>query len=665
MRERLHIHWREISLVVGILVIAAGLRLWNLAELSTNPYYTATVRSMLDSWHNWFFGAAEPGGSVTVDKPPLGFWLQTLSASVFGFHDWALILPQALAGIGSVALVYLLVRQVYDIPAAAIAALALAVMPVVVATERNNTIDGTLLFVLLLATWSTWKALEQPRWLLMTGLLIGIGFNIKMLQAFLPVPALYALFWLGSRSSWSIRLRTMALSGMVLAVVGLSWAVVVDLTPAEQRPYVGSSQTNSVLELMFGYNGIQRLTGGATPVAASSSFMNGGLGAMTLSEAGEPGLLRLFQDPLMKEVSWLLLPALLALIMIFVVQKPRRTLSPQQLGAVVWGGWLITGAIFFSIAQFVHAYYLNMLGPPIAALTGILWWSIQRLERRQQIASAAVVLGTTLAFQWWAANTFDQAGWLPVALVLAVAGLGVLVWQRRLQTLGWSLMAASLLVAPGIWSSLTIQHNPNAMLPAAYGSAAFPSIPAGMFGADNSPPDMSALRPPGSTDSDSAMPFPAFGAADDAMPPLGQMPPSGFPFGGGSGGMPQLVNPELLAYLQTHTQDTTYLVAVPNALIGSSLIIETGRPVLLMGGFSGQDPVVDESQLSSLVANNDLRYVLEPGGNFGFTRPEISAWLKQHCEPVDLPQSMQFALPFAMGDAGPQMTLYACGEARS
>ncbi|NDJ54089.1 MAG: phospholipid carrier-dependent glycosyltransferase, partial [Chloroflexi bacterium] len=237
--------------LVGIILLAAALRFVNIDAIGDgNTYYTAAVTSMLQSWENFFFVAAEPGGSVTVDKPPLGLWLQAVSASVFGVSGFSVALPQILAGIFSIPLLYHLVKRHFGEGAGLVAALILAITPVAIAVERNNTMDATLMFTLLLAAWAFLEATEQGKrgWLLLGAVLVGLAFNIKMLQAFLPVPAFYALYLLGSEEGWGRKVVNLILASLVLLAVSLSWAITVDLTPADQRPYIGSRSNNSVME---------------------------------------------------------------------------------------------------------------------------------------------------------------------------------------------------------------------------------------------------------------------------------------------------------------------------------------------------------------------------------------------------------------------------------
>ncbi|HEY1016800.1 MAG TPA: glycosyltransferase family 39 protein, partial [Herpetosiphonaceae bacterium] len=257
----------------AIVLLAAALRFANLGALGyANHYYAAAVESMLQSWRNFFFVAAEPGGAVSVDKPPVGLWIQAASALLFGVNGVGLLLPGLLAGLASVALLYHLVRRWFGAGAGLLAALLLAITPVAVAVDRNNTIDSLLIFVLLLTAWAFVRAAETGRLrvLLLGAALAGVGFNIKMLQAFLPLPAFYALYLFGARLGWGRKLAHLGAATLVLGAVSLSWALAVDLTPAELRPYVGSSTDNTVLELIAGHNGLDRLVGfgGGAPGSA-------------------------------------------------------------------------------------------------------------------------------------------------------------------------------------------------------------------------------------------------------------------------------------------------------------------------------------------------------------------------------------------------------------
>lgn len=614
------------ALALGaIVLLAAGLRFANLQALGfANHYYTAAVAAMLKNWHNFFFVAAEPGGAVSVDKPPLGLWVQAASAYVFGVNGFAVLLPQILAGLASVVVVYHLVQRRFGVAAGLLAALALAVTPVVVATDRNNTIDSQLILALLLAAWAFMVATEtgKLRFLFLGAVLVGVAFNIKMLQAYLPLPAFYALYFLGAALPWWRKLLNLSMATVILLVVSLSWATIVDLTPASQRPYVGSSGNNSVLNLALGYNGVERLTGmgGGRP---NGGFGNGGpfgtnrtnpiisffslpgtrLGAGQVQAFGGRGglggtgvasIFRLFVAPLNREMSWLLPFGLFSLVVIAVLARWQWPLGGEHRALVVWGGWLITGVLFFSVAGFFHEYYLSMLAPPLAALVGVGFVSLWRLfSKRNWLGGGLLVLaaGLTLGFQYSTAVRVDTAlWWLPFAIVLLGVGAGLLIVSAAgqpslLSVAGFASIAAALLLTPAIWSGLTTwTANQNQSLPAAYA------------GRDPGPSNRGGLQ----------------------------------------------VNQQLIDYLVLHTEPNSYLMAVPSSMQGTDYVLQTGRPVLYLGGFMGQDKVETGASLAQLVTEGRLRYIYWDAngrGGFGFAgagaQNDVSKWVVAHCALVN------------------------------
>src|SRR5437868_11938019 len=206
--------WHQLALG-GIALISIFMNFFQLGANGFGSYYPPAVRSMMDNWHNFFFAAYDPGGFVTIDKPPVGFWFQVLSAKIFGFNAVSILLPQALAGVLSVLLLYYLVRRHFGVVAGLLAALALAITPISVVTNRNITLDSTLTLVLLLGAWTVLKAAEtgRLRWLLLTAFIVGIGFNIKTLEAYLVVPAYGLLYLLAAPHRLRKRIGHLALAG--------------------------------------------------------------------------------------------------------------------------------------------------------------------------------------------------------------------------------------------------------------------------------------------------------------------------------------------------------------------------------------------------------------------------------------------------------------------
>lgn len=641
-----------------IVLLGAFLRFHKLGATSIgNAYYAATVKSMLTSWHNFFFAAYEPGGSVTVDKPPLGFWLQAASAYVFGVNGFSLALPQALAGTLSIPLLYFLVKHQFGQGAGLIAALALAVMPVAVSTERNNTIDGLLIFVLLLAAGAFWQATlsGRLRHLLLGAALVGLGFNIKMLQALLPLPAFYLMYLLRARQLWGKRLLHLGLATIVLVAVSLSWAIAVDLTPAEERPYIGSSSDNTVMELIVGHNGLLRLlplggsapTGNSGPPARPSGAgrpgqlppdpppsppggqagrlppsrpsqgpgPGTGAGNPIAQEVGEPGVLRLFSAPLVTEASWLLPLALLGILLVLVVLGRFWPLTAKHLAVVLWAGWLLPEMLYFSFTSgLFHAYYLIMLGPPLAALVGATAWALWRVLRRRfwlGWALSAIMAVTTLFSQLGPLRSYphDAARIIIAAVPPVLAGLGLLAATRKrlwLNKAAMALVLAGLMVAPLAWSTLTaLNENPDVALP-------------------RSGPDMGRLT-----------------AMSVTLSPSQEA---------------------ILDYLLAHTKPNSTLVATLSSHEASPYILATDRPVLTFGGFNGSDDVVDVDQLAEMVAEGDLRYVLGDQ-ELARRKPEIGEWVQTTCTAVEVPgvtASDSAAQGFGPG-RGQGTVLFDCG----
>ncbi len=636
--------------LVGVVILGAALRFGNLAAIGdSNTYYTAAVKGMLQSWNNFYFAAAEPGGSVTVDKPPVGLWLETASAAVFGVTGFAVVLPNLLAGLGSIVVLFHLIRRSFGNWPAVLAALVLALTPVSIAVERNNTPDGILVFTLLLAAWAFTKATETDRlrWLLVGALLVGIGFNIKMLQAYLPLPAFYALYFFGSAAGWRSKALKLAATTVVLLGVSLSWAVSVDLTPADRRPYVGGSTTNSEIELILGYNGIERLIGGpgragggaavppqgATPPDATNPapgvgsfpFAGGGRqdggfpgggpgGAGGAFGTGSAGPLRLFQSGLAAQVSWLLPFALIALGTLAWrvwrdrsgVPDPRR--DHLRRAALLWGGWLMTGAVFFSVAQFFHQYYLTMLGAPLAAIVAVgfsLLWSWRTADAGRFIAVLGAAALTTLIFQTYAASVYGQFGmWLGVPFALVLAGMvaamaGVRSMSSRWAELGVAGVAVGLVIVPFVWSTLTMLYvTENGGLPQAYGAVVESAFGARAPRADN-----------------------VTGAPERTLKPNARS-----------------ADPALVDYLQAHSSDVKYLLVVPSSQQGAEYVLATGRPVLYAGGFGGNDPILDSAGLAGRVAAGEVRFVLWGGGlgrAGGPNANDISRYLEAQCQVVE------------------------------
>jgi len=607
-----------------VIVLAAFLRFFRLGAYGVgNAYYAATVQSMLTSWRNFFFASCEPGGSVTVDKPPLGFWVQAASAYVFGINGFALALPQALAGVLSVLLLYVIVKRQFGTLAGLIAAATLAVMPIAVAVERNNAVDGLLVFVLLLATWAFLRAVRRGRFrdLFFGVILVGLGFNIKMMQAFMPLPVLYTLYLLGAPHRGRKRIAHLVAATVVLMGVSLWWAIVVDLTPVTDRPFIGSSKNNTAMGLVIGHNALSRLGLNWEQMLGLSPSQGGAVGRPTsppppplgapppYQETGRPGLWRLFTQPLATEASWLLPFILLGMPLILMQLGWRWLMDERHLALVLWVGWLLPELAYFSFTTgLFHAHYLIMLGPPLAALVGVTAWALEQVCQKRRwlgctlsvllvvstIAFQVITLQNHLGYTRWVFPIFHKlvlqgqrtmasfllhAWWAAVIPAILLAwGLSIAVLTARraqpwLSKTAFGISIIAVLVSPLFWSGLTtLNANPDACLP------------------------RSGLHVD-HTNCPSALP---------------------------------VVQQRTLEYLLANTEPGSYLAATLTAHDAALYILATGRSVLPLGGFTGDDDVVDVDKLAQMVREGRLRFVLDR--ELAWRKPEIAAWLDAHCQ---------------------------------
>src|SRR5215218_6051635 len=431
--------------LILLLALAAVLNLWALdANGWANDYYAAAVRSMTESWHNFVFGSFDPSGVMTVDKPPLALWVQALSARVFGLSSLSILVPQALMGIASVGLTYDLTRRPFGRAGGFVAGLALAVTPVAVAVFRHNNPDALLALCSVGALWAIVRALEdgRTRWLVLSGALIGLGFETKMGAALLVLPAFAAGYmWMAPRG-YVAAIRQLLAGGAAMIVTGGAWPLLVALTPAADRPYISGTDDNSIWSLILGYNGLGRLAGqagGPAGQAGGGGFGGGGNGLF----GGQTGPFRLLNEALGGQAAWLLGFALVGGIGILVATRLRR--SDARTGwLIATGGAFPTIGVAFSYASGIfHPYYVSLLAPFTAALAGGTAAELLRGGTIARIvAPAAIVAGAATAATL--ATVADS--WIRMAAVAAF-------------------MTAAL-AGPAIWSVQTIGHTTNGTFPA-------------------------------------------------------------------------------------------------------------------------------------------------------------------------------------------------------
>ncbi|HZP26806.1 MAG TPA: glycosyltransferase family 39 protein [Dehalococcoidia bacterium] len=604
--------------LVAIAMLAFVLNAWGLSQAGYgNTYYAAAVRSMTMSGKNFFFASFDPGGYITVDKPPFFLWVDALSARIFGYSSWSLLLPSALAGAATVVLLWLIVRRHFGTIAATISGLALAISPISVAVNRLNLPEPFLILALVGAAGAVLQSIESRRWwawLALAGFLVGVAFNTKMLAGWIPGPAFALAVVAGTAVVTRISLRSLLARLAVLAavtfIVSGSWMMIVDAWPASDRPYVGGSKDNTELNLALDYNGFGRVDGngqgvggggarptfnagqgpgGAAPGAnntGSPITPNGGPAPGAAPPAanaartgfrgpggilgGAPDMFRMFDAANGGQIGWLLPFALGAgVLSIWVWRRDplRRTFG------VLFVGWvLLYGGVFSYAGGIYHSYYTSAMAPGVAALVGVgsitLLGAIKR-DRRWLIALVALVGLTVWAQLQIAGRTPDFYGWVrPITVATAFSGLALAVFlaaRRMPVATGLMLSVGGLLLLPAAWSfSTTANTSLNNTLPQAgpqRGAAG------GTFGSEA--------------------------------------------FNDGTG--------DIAAWLHFHGDaNATWDLVVPNAMSGSRLIAQYELSVMALGGFLGSDNAITVGRFADLVAEGKVRYVLTtqagPGG---------------------------------------------------
>ena len=443
----------------ALLIGTAFLYIWGLGASGwANSFYSAAVQAGSKSWKAFFFGSSDSSNFITVDKPPASLWVMEISARIFGVNAWSILVPQALEGVATVAVLYATVRRWFTPAAGLLAGAVLALTPVAVLMFRFNNPDALLVLLLTVAAYAVTRALEaaSTRWLVLAGSLVGLGFLAKMMQAFFVVPAFGLVYLLAAPTSFWRRTWQLLLAGVAMFVAAAWWVVAVTLTPASARPYIGGSQHNSILELIFGYNGFGRLTGNETGSVTGGGTAGGAAtgGAGGGSMWGPTGITRLFGSEMGTQISWLIPAALVGLLGALWLSRREARTSKLRAASVLWGTTLIVSGLILSLSKgIIHPYYTVALAPAIGALVGIGGTELWR--HRQQWTSRVFLAAAIAVTTWWAhvllgrTPTFES--WLrPTVLVVGIASaVTVLALGHVKRSIAVVIAAGSVLTAVG------------------------------------------------------------------------------------------------------------------------------------------------------------------------------------------------------------------------
>ena len=605
-------HIAEISSVACILGIAIILRFSRLGD-SDNSYYTATVASLLYNPHNFLFASFDPGGYIMVDKPPLSFWIQAIPASIFGVSSWTVTLPQTLAGITAIILMYFSLRKSFGHYTGLVGASILTIIPVGVIIDSRNEPDGILALILLLAAISIMKAAHTGKWiwLITFALLMGLAFNTKMLVAFVPLPIFIVYYMLATKESLKTLAKRMVLAIVVLLAVSSAWLSIIYFTPADQRPYVGSTQDNSILTLVFKYNGINRFSSFNRPrppqaeiQAAINPFPspqvppspppfsrplldNQPQQPRIDNSPGSNGIASLFARRLSQQLGWILplsilmlLSSLITLLKRNVYFNPLRIFpairrSRENSEMILWTGWLATGILVFGLADATttHPYYLVGICVPLAATISIGLRKLIQSFHHNKYASFTylfAVIGTAI-YQIYHANQLVH-DWIVATetIVIIASGLILLVslyrhvGKSKLVTLGIGLSIASISIIP-LATSISLDRP---------FLGPIPNMQAGM-------PDIRS--------------------------------------------QPISRDPEIISSFIQQRGDvgSIFTIGTISAREASPFII-AGFPALAIGGFSGNDPVFTVESFNDMARRGELQYFLFPDNRNPIARRPVN-----------------------------------------
>ncbi|MBO0842736.1 MAG: glycosyltransferase family 39 protein [Nocardioides sp.] len=618
-----------------LLALTAVAYLWTLSESGyANDFYAAAAQAGSKSWEAWFFGSLDAGNAITVDKPPAALWVMGLSVRIFGLSSWSILVPEALMGVATVGLVFALVRRVSTWQAGIAAGALTALTPAAALMFRFDNPDALLLLLLVGAGYATLRATEKasPRLLALAGVLVGFAFLTKMLQGFLVIPVFVLVYLLAAPPTLKKRLLHVGLSALAVLVSAGWYVAIFELVPASARPYMDGSTKNSMLELVFGYNGFGRITG-------SESGGHGNFGSSAVA-----GPLRMFEGVSGGMVAWLAPAALILLVagLVLLWKRPRTDLSRAAL-ILTAGSMLITGAVFSMAQGIYHDYYTVALAPWIAMAavigTVIVW------RRRSLLAARVVLAVAVLATAVWSFVLLGQSGEQPyatlrwVVLVLGIlAALALAVVDRLARPLALGLIAAVAVIAglgPASYAVQTIAtpHSGSIVTAGPYQSGFGPGGGHGGPGGFGGPAGDGGFRGFGGQaargQAGQAGAFAGgkggFGGGQGGFPAMAgnrtgdqTAGAAGGP-GGGMGGMMggATVSSQVTKALQSNAGEYRWVLATGGSESAASYELASGESVMAIGGFNSNAPSITLKQFQTYVKDGKIHYYAAGGRGFG------------------------------------------------
>jgi 4-amino-4-deoxy-L-arabinose transferase-like glycosyltransferase len=644
-----------------VALLAGTLTFWGLTRSGyANTYYAEAAQAASHSWRAWLTNAIDTSGSDSLDKGPLSNMVMGLSGRLLGFSSFSMLLPEALCGVGSVLLLHNTVKRTLGHRTAVLAALILALTPIFVAMSRFNNPDALLVLLEVAAAWALVRALQSGRTVhvLLCGVFVGLAFNVKMLQAYLIVPGLAMTFVMAGRRSPRRRVIQLLGGGVSMFAVSFAWYGAMMLLPAADRPWVGDTTDNSWFSLIFGANGLSRVSGEGTGAGPGAG---GGFG-------GAAGPLRLFNSVVGGQIAWMLPLALLGLALGLWTRRRSARSDLARSAYLLWGGWAAVSWAVFSFSKGIfHPYYTTALAPAVAALAAsglVIMWERSRASTAWSVLLAAsFIAGVALALALLDRVSGFVPFLAPILIVLVVLSSAALLLGRlravgsistrgRIAVGGATAGLAALLAGPAAYSIATVGKGLDGGNPLAGPASADISSGGGpgggaRAGAFPRPRGPAPGALPGAPAAGARVEG-LLGAGSPAEAGVGVGRPPAFPRGPGGNGRAGFapagrgsVSKTLVRYLEAHQRGATYLVAAVGSSTAASISLQSNRNVIDMGGFMGSDPAPSLARLKRFIASGQLRYVLlsndpqgrAPGGAqqaaSAATRTR-DAWIRAH-----------------------------------
>ncbi|MDR7157536.1 glycosyltransferase family 39 protein [Arthrobacter sp. BE255] len=581
---------------IGLLLLAAVLYVWNLSINGwANAYYAAAAQAGASDWKAFFFGSSDLGNGITVDKLPASIWVSSMSVRLFGLSSWSLLVPQALMGVGTIALTYVIVRRHFHMTAALLAGGIALLTPAAAVMFRYNSPDALLTLLLVTSLYLVVRAVEDGRWrwLLGAGIAVGLGFLTKSAQALIILPVLGLVYLFAGPAKMGRRVLQLLASTGAAAVAAGWWVVIAENSEAMERPYAGGSFTNSFVEVLLRQNGLGRLVGTAA-------------GGSSQTEDIKSGPLKLLMYPTFgTQGAWLLIIAMMLLISSLVLLRRRPINDPKRAVLLLAGGWLFAySGVFSFMSGVINPYYLVALAPPLGIVVGAgaqLSWAARRWLPFRLAHAVTFLVSAMLAAGYLAISGGLGSPLALVVLIAAVILAELLIFRIRKRIVVRATAIATTvvcLIGPSLFTISAVLNPHVGIWPAA-------TLPAATVVFDSPAPDD----------------WPADSTVAARGTAIGHSP-----------------DKAVLDLLAADASGSRWTAATPGASNAARYQLESGASVLPIGGFNGSTPFPTLNQFRDYAQTGEIRYYISRSDSENISAEagfadEITAWVRANFTP--------------------------------